>query len=93
MTEYLSGASAVACLVISLYFLKFWRASRDRLFAIFSLAFAVFGVNRTVLAFLDDNNEFRTWMYVLRLLAFALILYAVIDKNIGDRRRADPERR
>jgi hypothetical protein len=84
---FIGGASLMASLVISLYFLQFWTQTRDRLFAMFSLAFAVFAVNRLFLTFLDEAHEGRTYVYLVRLLAFLLILIAIIDKNVSGRRR------
>lgn len=81
MTEFFLGATAAGCLVIALFFLRFWRTTGDRFFALFALAFATFAGNRFVLALLDEENEHRTLAYVVRLLAFVIILAAVIDKN------------
>jgi Family of unknown function (DUF5985) len=82
--EFIDGASALACIAIALFFLRFFRETHDRLFAIFAAAFAVFAVNRVILTALDDESEARTFVYVARLLAFTLIAYAVYDKNRPD---------
>ena len=81
MIEFISGASVLASLAVSLFFFRFWRASRDRLFGIFALAFAIFAVNRLILSILDETDEGRTYVYLVRLAAFVLILLAIIDKN------------
>jgi hypothetical protein len=83
---FIGGASLMASLVIALYFLRFWRETRDRLFAIFAVAFAVFAVNRYFLTFIDEAHEGRTLLYLVRLLVFLLILGAIIDKNVSGRR-------
>jgi hypothetical protein len=70
-----------ANMLVALYFLRFWFESRDRLFAIFSLAFLIFAVNRVLLSILDVENEARTFVYVLRLIAFLLIIAGIVDKN------------
>jgi hypothetical protein len=79
--DFIDGASAFACAIIALFFLRFWRETRDRLFAIFALAFAVFGVNRIVLSALNENAEGRTAVYAVRFSAFLLIAVAIWDKN------------
>jgi hypothetical protein len=84
---FLNGASVVASGAIALFFLRFWRHSGDRLFAIFSLAFVVFALNRLTLVLLDENNENRTYVYLVRLAVFVLILLAIADRN----RRNDAE--
>ena len=81
MSEFLQGATMIASLGVALFFLRFWRATNDRLFAAFSLAFGIFAVNRVLLAALDEDSEARTWVYVVRAMTFALIAAAIIDKN------------
>lgn len=81
MVNFLSGVICAGSLTAALFFLRFWRQTGDRLFAIFSLAFALFAASRLVLALLDEGNEARTWVYLLRLAAFILIIVAVVDKN------------
>jgi hypothetical protein len=80
-TSFLGGFIFLASLVASLFFLRFWTQSRDRLFAIFALAFAVLGANRLILVALDESNEARTYVYLVRLFAFVLIALAIVDKN------------
>jgi hypothetical protein len=79
--EFLSGGSMVAALTIALFFLRHWLQTRDRLFLIFSAGFLVFAASRLILAFLDEDDEGRIFVYGLRLIAFGLILGAIIDKN------------
>jgi glucose uptake protein GlcU len=81
MQDFLDGATALACCAIALFFLRFWRTTRDRLFGILALAFVVFAINRVVLTALGDDDEARTLVYLVRLVAFALIAVAIIDKN------------
>jgi drug/metabolite transporter superfamily protein YnfA len=89
MVTFIGGAGFLASLVIALYFLRFWRETRDRLFAIFSLAFTVFAVNRFFLTFIDEAHEGRTYLYLVRLLVFLLILAAIVDKNVSGRQSDD----
>ena len=81
MSDFLFGATAMGCLVAALFFLRFWRSSGDRFFLWFALAFATFAVNRVILAALEVDSEERVVVYVVRLLAFLLIVWAVVDKN------------
>lgn len=75
------GAIAMASLTAALFFLRFWRETKDRLFLAFSLAFAIEGVNRIALALSPHPSEGDPVFYVVRLLAFGLILAGIIDKN------------
>jgi drug/metabolite transporter superfamily protein YnfA len=79
--EFVSGGTMVAALVIGLFFLRYWSQTRDRLFLMFAGGFFTFALSRLILAFLEEDDEGRVFVYALRLLAFALILAAIIDKN------------
>lgn len=78
---FLAGASTVAAAAIALFFLRFWRDTRDRLFLLFAIAFAIFAANRLALTVLDDEGEGATLVYAARAGAFALIIGAIVDKN------------
>jgi hypothetical protein len=77
---FLTGAIAAASFVIALFLLRFWRATRDGFFLLFALSFALEGVDRAAPAFpqLADDNPV---LYGVRLLAYALILVAIWQKN------------
>jgi uncharacterized membrane protein len=79
--DLISGGTVVAGLVIALFFLRYWRQSHDRLFLMFAGGFLTFALSRLILAFLEEDDEGRVFVYTLRLLAFVLILVAIIDKN------------
>jgi membrane-associated PAP2 superfamily phosphatase len=78
---FVSGLLSAGYAIAALYFVKFWRQSRDRLFAFFAAAFVLLLLQRLALALMPDLFADSTWYYVVRLLAFALILFAIIDKN------------
>jgi uncharacterized membrane protein len=78
LVQLISGVLVAGYLVAALFFLRFRRETGDRLFLVFSVAFAILAVQRMALA-LTTRNE--TLIYGLRLLAFLLILAAIIDKN------------
>jgi hypothetical protein len=88
-TYFLSGIICGFNLVASLFFLRFYTKSRDRLFLFFSGAFAAFALNSIVLRALSISAEDDTALYVIRLIGFGLILVAIIDKN-RKRRPAPP---
>jgi hypothetical protein len=88
MTDFMNGAAAMACAVIVSFFYRYWRQTGDRLFGIFALAFLLFGVNRVFLAALDEDADGRVFVYLVRLLAFLLIIAAILDKNRAPRGRS-----
>lgn len=81
MQALVAGALTMGYAVAALFFLKFWRQSRDRLFAMFSAAFAILAIQRPVLAVITDMQGDTTWLYALRLAAYLLMLAAIVDKN------------
>jgi hypothetical protein len=76
-----SGAITMGYGVTGLFFLRFWKETRDRLFLIFAVAFWLLGVQRLALAFSRNMVEDDTGLYLVRLFAFLLILAAIVDKN------------
>ena len=81
MTDFIDGATAMACVVAALFFFRFYRQASDRLFLFFGLGFSIFGANRLALALIEEGSEASTYIYLSRLLAFLMILYAIVDKN------------
>jgi hypothetical protein len=80
----LSGAVVSLCLVASLFFWRFWKETRDRLFAFFAGAFDLLALNYLLLALNPRTSEVRPYFYLIRLLAFLLIIAGILDKNRGD---------
>ena len=81
--HFMLGAIVMACVVAALFFLRFWRKTRDRLFALFAAAFTLLAINWVALAFTARDEPFRVALYGVRLIAFVVILLAIVDKNRG----------
>lgn len=81
MIDALLGASVVAALAISVFFVRFHAETRDRFHLLFGAAFACLAVNRTLLIALGDDRETGAAIYLVRAAAFVLIIIAVVDKN------------
>ncbi len=79
--QFFSGALLVENLIIALIFLRFWKKANDRFFGFFSFAFGIMGLERLLLVLGDVVKETSSAIYILRLFAFLLIIWAVIDKN------------
>jgi hypothetical protein len=75
------GAVAMASAVATLFFLRFWRQTHDRLFLFFAIAFAIDAVTRSMLGAVNVSNEQEPFFYLTRFLTFSLILIGIIDKN------------
>lgn len=85
LVPFLSGAIVMGFLLAGLFFLRFWRKTRDRLFLAFMAAFWLLGLSQALLAFSVVPVEERSWLYLLRLGAFVLILLAIWGKNVSRR--------
>jgi len=83
MIVLVSGFMVAAYAVAALFFLRFWKDTRDRLFALFSASFLMLAVQRAALTLVAQQGEtpVTTVLYGVRLLAFLLILAAIVDKN------------
>lgn len=79
--DFLSGAIVMGFVVAGLFFLRFWKRTRESLFVAFALAFWLLALGQALLAFTDIPVEERSWLYLLRLAAFALILVSIWIKN------------
>jgi len=78
----LSGIIIAGYAVAGLFFVRFWRRTKDRLFGIFGLAFWLLCLQRILLALsADAAAEDRVYLYLIRLLAFLLIIAGIVDKN------------
>ena len=86
MNTFMMGAIATASWIAGLFFLRFWTETRDRLFLIFAMAFWLLGLTR--LALVIVRVEEHNYVYWVRLAAFLLILFAIVDKNRPHRTRA-----
>jgi peptidoglycan/LPS O-acetylase OafA/YrhL len=87
MIEYLSGAVTLGYLVAALFFARFWKRTRDRLFVAFAIAFVLLALNQALAQWLGAADERVGYTYLLRVLGFVLILAAVIDKNLSGKTR------
>ncbi len=79
--SFLSGAVVMGFLVAGLLFLRFWRRTGEALFARFAAAFWLLGLAQALLALSVVPVEERSWLYLLRLAAFALIFASVWRAN------------
>ena len=79
--NFLAGAITMGFVLAGVFFLRFWSRTRETLFLAFALAFWLLGAAQAVLTFSNIPVEERSWIYLLRLAAFLLILFSVWAKN------------
>jgi hypothetical protein len=83
MHEFFAGLYVAFSLVATVFLMKFWRDSRDSLFVKFAAALLLLALERVMLVGVSVTDEDGSnIVFVLRLIAFSLIIWAMIDKNL-----------
>jgi hypothetical protein len=89
LLPFLAGALALAQTLAGVYFIRFWRKTRNSLFLSFACAFWLLAINRVIISCLGDEDERAGHSYVLRVIGFLLILGSIIHQNIVASRRPE----
>jgi hypothetical protein len=85
LIDLLSGALALAYLLASVFFLRFWQRTSDRLFVFFAAAFGLLMLNQVATAIPALTDETGGSEYLLRVLGFGLIIVAIVERNLRPR--------
>ena len=87
MYQFTAGAIAMGYFVAGLFFLRFLMRTRESLFGVFACAFWLLAANQALVALADVPREEQSWIYLLRLAAFVLIIVGIVAKNTRGSRR------
>jgi hypothetical protein len=88
MIDFLGGAVTLAYVVAGVFFLRFWRMTRDPLFLSFAIAFWLQAVGQVAGAVVGEREEVRAIAFVPRIAGYLFILLAIVRANVrGARRR------
>lgn len=90
LESLLDGARVLGCLAIALYFARLGVRSRDRLYHAFAFAFVLLGVNAAIVGLYTTAGDYQAFVFLPRLLAFVVIIAAIVDKNRPRPRGAPP---
>lgn len=82
LTAFCWGALSASSATAGLFFFRFWRESRDRLFVFFAVAFWMLALHWLGLSVVNPGVEVRHELYLVRLAAFVLIIIGIFDKNL-----------
>lgn len=80
VSHMLVGAIAASSFAIGLFFLRYWRSSRDRFYLLFAASFFIEAVNRAAMGMIG-KTETEPLHYGIRFIAYGLIVLAIWDKN------------
>ncbi len=81
MSQMLIGAIVMASFVAGLFFFRYWRSSRDKFFLYFALSFWIEAADRVAFGMMGPSSEFEPLFYGVRVLAYGLIVLAILQKN------------
>lgn len=81
VNDFLAGAVAMGFAIAALMFLKFWHRTREGLFLAFSGSFILLSLNHAMLSLTRVPLEERSSLYLVRLVAFLLIIGALWHQN------------
>jgi hypothetical protein len=81
------GMLAAMAWVCALFFLRFWTRTRETLFAAFAASFFFLGLNWFILGAFTIPDESSHFVYLVRLVAFLVLLGGIAAKNFETRRR------
>lgn len=82
LADFLAGMITMGFLTAGLFFLRFWRQTRDHLFMAFGIAFLLFAFHQGLVTVSGIPREERSWTYLIRLAGFGLLIFAIVVKNL-----------
>jgi hypothetical protein len=80
---FLLGFIAACSLVAGLFFLHFYRSTRDPLFLAFLIFFVVQGCTNAATLELQQPNIGTPMIFLIRLLSVLVVLAAILWKNLA----------
>jgi hypothetical protein len=83
MDFFLSGMATAGFVIAALFFFRFWKRTKDFLFATFGIAFVLFAAGQAAALWLNLPHNDNPWVYLLRLAGFVLLLIAIARKNVA----------
>jgi hypothetical protein len=69
-------------IMASLFFFRFWRRTSDQLFVYFGMSFCLLAISQLLASISGLPGDDRSWIYLLRLAAFLLLIVGIIGKNL-----------
>jgi len=85
MNDFAPGMITMGFVVGGLFFLRFWVKTRDTLFGAFALAFWLLALNQALPLLYGLEREEQSWVYLLRVAGFSLIILSIVQKNLRRR--------
>ncbi len=81
--DFVAGAIAMGYVVLGLFFFRFWRRTRDKIFIYFGVAFWLLAINASAATLTHVEETEAPWVYLIRLAAFIVIAAGIVRKNLS----------
>ena len=81
--SWMNGAISMGSFVVGLYFITFWRETRQRLFVYFAGGFMVLAVHRVIFAITSEDPVWEEFSLSLRLVGYLIILAGIVDRRMA----------
>ena len=82
MYDFLTGVITAGFLVAAVFFFRFWKTTRDWFFLVLGVAFVLFAANQLAVVVVRVPREEHSWIYLVRLAGFVLLIVAIVGKNV-----------
>jgi hypothetical protein len=82
VSNFFGGVIALGYVAIATFFLKFHIRTRDLLFLAFSAAFGLLALLSALVTLMKIPQEEQSPFFLLKLVAFLLIIVAIVSKNV-----------
>jgi uncharacterized membrane protein len=86
-----TGALIMGHVIAALFFVKFWRRTGDRLFLAFAASFLLMGLVPLLTNLMHVPREEQSPFYLIRLVAFLIIICAIVAKSRPVSKQPPPE--
>lgn len=80
LNTFAYGMLTALSFIAGVFFVRYWRQTRDRFFVFLVIAFWALAANWASLAG-NSNEEHAAYFYLPRLVAFLVLLVGIVDKN------------
>jgi Family of unknown function (DUF5985) len=85
VTQVLLGAVIMGDVIVALFFVRYWKLTRDRFFLFFAASFVAIAVSRVVVDEGLPPFGYEPFGYMIRILSYLFMIAGILYKNTGVR--------
>lgn len=83
VASFIAGMVSLGFIAAAMFFVQFYRETKDRFFLYFTAAFVLFAINQSVPIAWHIDADDQAPIYLGRLAGYVLIIIAVAQKNLA----------